>query len=139
MSTATLQVPHDVIDPIVRAEVTKAIIEAMGNRAELLTQAIASVLNAAVDSEGKFSNYSSDRNRTWIDWAVGHAIRAAAKEAITEVLTLHKEKIKQSMVRMLQQKNSPLLKQLAEGMIDAAANPDVLKYRISIAYDEKSR
>ena len=24
-------------------------------------------------------------------------------------------------------------------MVDAAANPDVLKYRISIAYDEKAR
>lgn len=139
MSTATLQVPNDVIDPIIRAEVTRAIIEAMGNKGNILTTAIAGILATQVDGEGKVSSYSSDRGRSWLDWAIGNALRSAAKDAITEVMTTHKETIKAAMVVELQKKNSPLVKQLIEGMVNAASHPDVLKYRISIAYDEKAR
>jgi hypothetical protein len=139
MTNATLQVPNDVIDPIIRAEVTKAIIAAMGNQGAILTQAIASILNTKVDSDGKPSNYSSNNEKTWMDWAVGNAIRSAAKEAITEIMTQQKEGIKNEMVRQLQTKNSPLVRQFVEGIISAASHPDVLKYRISIAYDEKNR
>lgn len=137
MSNATLQVPTDIINPIVQAEITKRIIEAMGNSGELLSQAIASVLYAKVDGEGKVSGYRD--NLSWLDWALGMALRKAAKEAIEEVMTSHKETIKKAFVAELLKKNSPLLRQLAEGMINAASNPEVLKYRINISYDEKSR
>lgn len=137
MSNATLNVPTDVIDPIIKAEVTKAIIEAMGNKQQILATAIASILNTKVDGEGKVSGYRD--NLTWIDWCIGQKLREAARDAITVVLEQHKETIKQAMIAQLKQKNSPLIKQLVNGIIDAAANPDVLKYRISVTYDEHSR
>ena len=137
MSNATLQVPTDLIDPIIRAEVSKAIIEAMGGRAALLTAAISGILATQVDSEGNPSSYSSDRTRTWLDWAVGTAVRTAAKEAIQEAMAQQKDAIKKEMVRQIQLKNSPLVRMFVEGMVAAATAPDVLKYRISIAYDGK--
>lgn len=137
MSNATLQVPNDVIDPIIRAEVSKSIIEAMGGRAELLTQAIASILSTQVDAEGKPSSYSHDRNKSWLDWAVGTAVRSAAKEAIQEAMAQQKDAIKKEMVRQIKMTNSPLVRQFVEGMVNAATAPDVLKYRINISYDGK--
>ena len=137
MTNATLNVPNDVIDPIIRAEVTKAIIAAMGNQGQILTQAITSILAMQVDSEGKPSSYSSDRSKSWLDWAVGTAVRSAAKEAIQEAMAQQKDAIKKEMVRQMQMKNSPLVRQFVEGMVNAATAPDVLKYRISIAYDGK--
>ena len=137
MTNATLQVPTDLIDPIIRAEVSKAIIEAMGNRGAILAQAIAGILSTQVDSEGKPSNYSSDRSRTWLDWAVAIAVRTAAKEAIQEAMGQQKEAIKKEMIRQIQMKNSPLVRMFVEGMVSAATAPDVLKYRISIGYDGK--
>ena len=137
MSNATLQVPTDLIDPIIRAEVSKAIIEAMGGKAALLTAAIAGILATKVDFEGKPSSYRSDNYKTWLDWAVGNAVRAAAKEAIQETMAQQKDAIKKEMVRQIQTKNSPLVRQFVEGVVNAATAPDVLKYRISIAYDGK--
>ena len=137
MTNATLQVPHDVIDPIVKAEVTKAVIEAMGNKGAILTEAIASILNTKVNGEGKIDSYNHRDSQSWLDWAIGNGLRSAAKEAITVVMEQHKEVIKAAMIAQLKQKNSPLVKQLVEGIINAASHPDVLKYKISIAYDEK--
>ncbi len=137
MTNATLQVPNDVIDPIIRAEVSKAIIEAMGGKADILTKAISTILATCVDGEGKVSTYNSDRDRSWLDWAVGTAVRSAAKEAIQEAMAQQKDAIKKEMVRQIQTKNSPLVRQFVEGMVNAATAPDVLKYRINISYDGK--
>lgn len=136
MSNPTLQIPKDIIEPIIQAEITKAIIEAMGPKQAVMQNAIAQVLNLQVDSDGKPSNYNG---RPWIDWIVGNEIRAAAKAAIVEHLAEHASTIKKQLAAELAKKNSPLVKQLVEGMVGAMTHPEALKWRLDVSFDEKRR
>lgn len=136
MADPVLTIPKDVIDPIVQAHVNKAVIEALNGHDKIVSSAILAILNMKVDSNGKPSNYGSDRDRTWIDWVVGDCIQKAARAAIEEHLTKNQEQVKKFLVKELGAKNSKLARQLAEGMIGAVTSPDFMKYRISVTFDK---
>ena len=135
MSNPTLQIPKDIIEPIIQAEITKAIIEAMGPKQAVMQHAIASILNLSVDSEGKPTTY---QGKPWIDWIIGKEIRASATTAIVEHLSAHGETIKKQLAVELAKKNSPLVKQLIEGMVGAMTHPDALRWRLNVTFDEKN-
>lgn len=134
MSNPTLQIPKDIIEPIIQAEITKAIIEAMGPKQAVMQHAIASILNLSVDSEGRPTTY---QGKPWIDWIIGKEIRAAATTAIVEHLAMHGETIKRQLAVELAKKNSPMVKQLIEGMVGAMTHPDALRWRLNVTFDEK--
>lgn len=135
MASPTLQIPQDVIEPIIKAEITKAIVEAMGPKQALLQTAIANLLNMSVDSDGKPSSYG--HSRPWIDWMVGKQIRDAAEQAIKSHIADHGEQIKKQLAAEMAKKNSPLVRQLVEGMVGAMTHPDALRWRIKVEFDEK--
>ena len=135
MSNPTLQIPKDIIEPIIQAEITKAIIEAMGPKQAVMQHAIASILNVKVDGEGKPASYGG---APWIDWVIGKEIRASATAAIVEHLATHGETIKKQLTAELAKKNSPMVKQLIEGMVGAMTHPDALRWRLNVTFDEKN-
>jgi hypothetical protein len=130
MSNPTLQIPKDVIEPIIQANITAAIAQAMGNGTQVIQQAIASILATSVDSEGKPSSYGNSRR--WIDWAVGDSLRKAAKAAIDEHIAAHREAIQKQLVAELSKKNSPLIKSMVEGMMKSCFSESNLKYRLTV-------
>jgi len=132
VSTPTFQIPQDVIAPIIQANITAAIAQAMGSSGKVLETAIHTILAMRVDSSGKPSSYSSDSNRTWLDWAIGDAIRNAARAAIEEQVGTLQAALKQQMVAQLTKKNSPLIKQIAEGLAAGAFSPDSINWRLTI-------
>jgi hypothetical protein len=134
MSNPTLQIPKDIIEPIIQAEITRSIVEAMGPKQAVMQHAIASILNMSVDSDGKPSSYNG---RPWIDWIIGKEIREAATAAIVEHLAAHGEAIKKQLAAEMAKKNSPLVKQLVEGMVGAMTHPDALKWRLNVTFDER--
>jgi hypothetical protein len=134
MSNPTIQIPQDIIEPIIQAEITRAVFEAMGPKHVVLEKAVASILTMSVDSEGKPSSYNG---KPWIDWVVGKAVRDAAQAAITEHIATHGEVIKKQLAAELAKKNSPLVKQLIEGMVGAITHPDALRWRLNVSFDEK--
>lgn len=132
MSQPTFQIPQDVIAPIIQANITAAVAKALGSSGDVLEKAISTILAMRVDSSGKPSTYSSDSNRTWLDWAIGDAIRNAARAAIEDQVSTLQEALKQQMVAQLTKKNSPLIKQIAEGLAAGAFSPDAIKWRLTI-------
>lgn len=134
-SSPTIAIPRDIIEPIIQAEITKSIIEAMGPKQAVMQQAIAAILNLSVDSDGKPSSYNG---RPWIDWIIGKEIRAAAQAAIVEHLATHADVIKKQLSTELAKKNSPLVRQLVEGMVGAMTHPDALRWRLNVTYAEKN-
>lgn len=130
MAQPTFSIPQDVITPIIQAQITAAVAQAMGPQARVMEQAVAGILSTKVDERGTPGNYSS--NKPWIEWAVGEAIRAAAKAAIEQFVAEQQEAIKAALVKDLSKKNSPLLKSLMDGMISGVFRADNLKYRLNI-------
>jgi len=137
MSAPTLQIPRDVIEPIIQANITTAIAQALGGSANVMEKAISTILATKVDSEGKPSNYSHPSHKTWLDWAIGDAIRKAARAAIESNIETLQGALKEQMVAQLTKKNSPLIKQIAEGLAAGAFSPEAIKWRLTIVPEKR--
>lgn len=137
MSAPTFQIPQDVIQPIIQANITAAIAQALGGSANVLEKAISTILSTQVDGEGKPSSYSHHSHRSWLDWAVGDAIRKAARAAIEEQIGTLQSALKEQMVAQLTKKNSPLIKQIAEGLAAGAFSPEAIKWRLTISPESR--
>lgn len=128
----TFQIPRDVIEPILQAHVSAAIAQAFGSQSILIEKFINEVVNRRVKEDGSFPSYSSDKTVGWLDWAVANVIRTVIKAQLTEEIEKHQDEMKQIIVRELKKKNSPLIRQLAEGMVGGFANQETLKYRFEL-------
>lgn len=135
MSDPTFQIPKEIINPIIQAHVNDAVIKALDGPGQIVTRAIAGVLQTKVDSNGKPSSYNSDRDRTWIDWVIGDCIQKAARDAIEQTLSKHTDRIREEITAQLAKKNSPLVKQLIEGMVGAFTSDHTIKYRINVSHE----
>lgn len=138
MADPTFQIPKDLIEPIIQAHVSTAVTEALSDKGAIVQKAVSMVLNRKVDRDGTPSN-SSYADTTWIQWAMQEAVRKAVRAAIDEQIGFHKEALKKAIAEELGlgKKHSPLAKSLISGMVAALTHPDLLRYRIKVAYDDK--
>ena len=132
---STFQIPKDVIEPILQAQVTAAVLASLGDRGAIIEKAVAAILNQKVDHDGKVSHYSSDRSPSWAQWMMGECIKKACKEAIEKAMESHEKTIRDEIIRQLTSKNSAALKSLAASMTTGFQEAAKSKYRISIAID----
>jgi hypothetical protein len=133
--STTLNVPKDVLQPIISAHITKAVVEALGvNGRTLVESAVAALLTMKVDHQGNRSRYDSHDDKMWIDWAIAESARAAAKEAITEYFNSHQSEVKKAIVKELTKTNSPLAKQLAESLVAGTAKVLESAWRMEVNF-----
>lgn len=134
----TFQIPKDVIEPIIQANITTAVLAALQPTARVLEQAVAAVLNMKVDSEGKPERYSDSRSKAWIDWVMADCIQKAARTAIESYLREEQKAIRTAIAKQLTSRNSPLTKQLIDGMLAGIISESTLKYRINVTADKQN-
>lgn len=80
MEKSTIEIPNDIIQPIVEAKVQAAMIEALGGYERLVETAVAQVLNQKVDpTNGQPERYSNSQNPTWFKWAMNDCVKRAAR------------------------------------------------------------
>ena len=128
----TFQIPKEVIEPIIQAHVTTAVTTALGGQARLLEAAITGVLTQKVDSDGKPSRYSSDTQ--FIQWALREAVCNAVQRCLQEEVAKHEEQLRELLVAQLRKSNSPLVKNLVEGMTKGLINACGSKWQLSVTY-----
>lgn len=122
MDSTTLNVPKDVLEPIIAAHITKAVTEALGiNGRTLVESAVAALLTMKVDSQGNRSRYGSREDKMWLDWAIAEAAQKAAKAAIEEHFKSNESAIKKAIVKELSKAGSPLARSLAESLVTGTA------------------
>ena len=135
MNDTTLNVPKDVLEPIIAAHITKAVTEALGiNGRTLVESAVAALLTMKVDSQGNRSRYDGRDDKMWIDWAIAEAAQKAAKDAIGEYFSSHQSEIKKAIVKELTKTNSPLAKDLAQSFVSGAAKAIEDSWRMDITF-----
>lgn len=135
---ATLEIPKDVLDPIINAHVTRALTEVFGNGGLVLQQVVQKVLSAKVDSRGEPDRYGHGQQTT-IEWMAHQALKEAAKEALTLAVAEHKEAIKAAIVRELSKSNSKMLKELASNLVEGFASAADSGYRVQVTVTESDR
>lgn len=133
----TFKIPRDVIEPIIQAHVQKAVIDALADRGALVSEAVRRVLSMKVDTEGRFDSYG--RGGEWVAWMVRDCICKATRAAIEDEMVKHKVAIDNLIIKELQKRNSPLMRQLVNGMTSAFTNPENLKWRLKVSYEEPTK
>lgn len=130
----TFQIPKDVIEPIIQAHISAAIVSALSGRERLIEHAVTQVLTQKVDSDGKPSNYSSSVQ--FVQWAMQNAVRKAVTAMLETEFAKQEEAIRALLTAELKKSKSPLVKQLVEGMTKAFTDPGNLKWRLKVSYGE---
>lgn len=132
----TFQIPKDVIEPIIQAQITTAVLAALQPTGRVLEQAVAAVMNMKVDAEGKPERYSDSRSKAWIDWVMADCIQKAARAAIEQYMREEQKAIRAAIAKQLTTRNSSLAKQLIDGMLANIISESTLKYRINVTADK---
>ena len=132
--TPTLQIPKDVIEPIIQAHIAAAVASALNGRERLMTDAIHRVLQSRVDANGQPERYNSSSSPTFVEWLMQDAIKKAAREALTEQVAKLQPAIKKAIADQLTNSKSPLVKQLVEGMSGAIVKMASDQWRLKIDY-----
>ncbi len=128
-SASTIQIPDDVIKPIIEAKVAAAVMAAMEGHQNLVTQIVGAALAAKVDRDGKPASYG---DLTFLAWAMQHAIKTAAMEAIREHVETRRDSIKAEIARQLGSSKSRLGKQLAEALVNGAVGAVTNSWRFTL-------
>lgn len=134
---ATVQIPNDVLAPIIQAKITEALGSALGSNSHMLRIAVERVLTQKVEESSGKPSASSWGTCSFIDYLTGNALREAVKVAVQEALTEQKEAVRSALLRELQRKNSPFIKQLVAGMVTGVFDPARIKYGVVVNVSPK--
>ena len=137
MTDAAVNIPRDVIEPIVQAKVALAVAEALGGHQDLVALAVTAVLTAKVDSDGRVGNYANRDSLSYVQWIMRDCIRKTVSKVLQDEMPKHEHVIREHIIAQLQNKKSPLVKQLVEGMVKAVTSPNTLAYRLTVDVSEK--
>lgn len=137
MDKSTIEIPNEVILPIVEAKVAAAVTEALGGYDRLIEVAVSQVLNQKVGDDGRPSTYSNAV--PWFKYVMRDCVQKSARAAIEDYFKDHGELIKKAITTELNKKNSPLVKQLVSTLIGSVVNADSLRYRMNVSVNIEDR
>ena len=132
-STATMQLPMDLIAPAIQAHVNAAVVEALKGSDSLITQLVTEIMTKKVDSDGKTGGYRCDT--PWITWAVQNIVRDAVKDSIKAHLSTQTERIRKAIDAEMKKSNSKLVQSLITGMAAGMTEKFADSYRCTINFD----
>ncbi|MFA5135707.1 MAG: hypothetical protein WC505_08050 [Patescibacteria group bacterium] len=96
-TVASVNIPENIIREIVTASVNAAVLASMKDPDKLISDIVRKAMSAKVDSQGKISD-SYGAKWDWLEWNTQDMIRAAAKEALSEILVAQKELLKKAVM-----------------------------------------
>jgi len=131
MENSTIQIPKDVIAPIVKNKIEQELISALGNKDQLIELVVGQIMNQKVDTDGRPSNYSS--NKTMAEYIINRTINEASKEVMNEVIKENKDLIKKSIKKILQSQKG--ISGIAQNMVDAMTKGT--EYRVTTHFTLK--
>ena len=129
---ATLQLPKDLINAVISAEIQKSIAQALSDQ-RIFVSAVSSVLNQRVDEHGRPCTYSSAI--PYVQFAVTKALQEAVKDVIGSEVSQYKELLKSMLATELGKKNSPMLKHFVEAMAAGFVETTKNSYKINVSVE----
>ena len=137
----TFKIPREVIEPIIQAKVSAAIVEALGNTQWLVSNCIEKVLNEKVKDDGtrQTDSYYMDKSPTFLQWSMRSCVQASFKRILQEEIEKHRPVIYEQLLKTLKAKDSPLLNQLVGAMTDAILTASKNPYQMEVTITEKER
>jgi hypothetical protein len=118
--SATVNIPKDVIEPIVHKQIQIGIVEALGEPEKLIEEIVSRALNQKVTKEGTVDREHWYNNKfDFIETVSKNAIQKAAREAIEEWVEENKPRITEQVKKALAKKQGQFARALVDGMVNA--------------------
>lgn len=132
---ATIQIPKDLLEPAIQAQISKALIDAMSLKTDVLGALAERMLTQKVDNEGKPTNSNYSGTQTWVQWLTENMTREAIKEAIKAQGEEFKSLVRAAVEKELKKPNSKLVKEISEGAALAVMQTANSGWRISVNFE----
>lgn len=131
--TASINMPDNLIKPIIEAEIKAAIIRQLGNSEALIGEVVKRALNMKVDRDGKECSYG-DFNL--LEMLLQRTIRNVAKEAMEEWVKEKHPQIKKQLADELSKRKTGLASLLVDGLANAIKDPWRLNVKCCLQNDK---
>jgi hypothetical protein len=135
-NVATVNIPKDVIDPIVRAEISSAITRALGNHDHLVREAVRTVLDYRVDVNGRRSEYERNNTYSFIEVRCRTILETVVTEMLQEAILARSEDIRKEIHAQLSRKKSALVKSLADSFCEAATKNARYSIKLNVSFED---
>ena len=120
------------IEGIIRETVSATIAEALMGKEEFAKTLINEILDTKVNNKGEVSKWSSDNDRTTLQYLVSKAVNDAAKEALNECMEDMKPQLKEIIILTLNQRKTK--DALAEAFLDSITGAITSNWRGNISF-----
>lgn len=114
--TASVNIPTDLIKPVIEAEVQAAIIRGLGHSDQLIRNMVTHILERKVDENGKDCHYSREN---LLDVLAKKAIKDAVKLMVDEWVKSQMPFIQKQLETELSKKKNGLAALMTQGLADA--------------------
>jgi len=132
---ATVNIPKDILEPIVRAQVTAGIMQHFGKPEEIIRKVVEASLARKVNSNGDVSSSNYENSHDLIEVLSSKVIHKIAKEMLTEFLETQRPVIEKHMRAQFAKKASPFAKAAADGLMQAMKSEWSFKCNVSMPRD----
>jgi len=116
---ATVNIPRDVLEPIIRQQVCAGITAALGDPAELIGKVVARALEVKVDRDGVMHEEAYRNTYPFIETICARTIHKITRDCIEEWVEAKRPEIKTAIEKRLARQTGPFAKALMDGMTEA--------------------
>ena len=131
----SVNVPSDVIRPVIQAHVEAAIIAALGDQSELVAKAVSVILGSRVDEHGKPSSYSDAV--PYMTWLARNMVREAATEAMKAWIASHKPQLEKALLAAMKASMGRTARALCDSIGRTAAEHWRVKVDVTFPRDKE--
>jgi len=113
---ATVSIPNDILEPVIRAQVAAGITAQLGNPEVLIQKIVSNAMSQKVNSEGKVSRESYSNRHDLIELLAGRAIRAIVDDVLTSWIDAQRPAIEKKVRDSLARKQGMFAKAMVDGL-----------------------
>ena len=119
---ATVNIPKDVLEPIVRAQVTAGILKAFGDPAKLIEAVVDKAMKQKVDDSGKVNSSDYYNKHDLLELLAKQEIHKIAHEMLREFVAQKRPMIEKAVKDAMSKKSGAFSKALVDGLANSVSS-----------------
>ena len=136
MSEVNVSIGKDLIEPIIKAKVQAAIVQAVSSEQDMVTRFIAQALETKVDKNGKVNYHDYDNKYTMLEYMCIDTLRECARQAIRRWIDENKSEIQKALTAQL--KTTKTTSTFAKAILNGLTNSIKSDWRMNVKVELNS-
>jgi hypothetical protein len=126
-----ITLPNNLIEPLIRAEITAALSRALGSQQQLIDAVAAKIVNDKVDSDGRPSSYGN--SVPFIEWLTKKKLYEFIAELLKEELESLRPVFRSALLAQMKKDKSAITQAFVEGMLTHHISDGRIRYNLTIS------